>query len=230
MSLERIDEIINKIPNAPTKLRNFIYTAGILTNKYNEYGIDLYTAINLIFKNNYDLVKEIIKKKKTYEYICTFIVEECTNILIGTMTMNDNTIGTITIFPEFRNKRITTSILTNIFNVANKSNFPINIYPNSELESIVKKIGFLYFPAKDKSYAYNKYGDKSQVIRYVSKKYYNKKMLVVDKKDYKELFDVLGYNSQSTLNLLCCCDLIDLSGDDMKCKLVKLLELLSSDD
>lgn len=228
LTLERIDEMINKIPNAPIKLRNFIYSAGILTNNYNEYGIDLYTAINLIFKNQYNLVRTTLNNKNTYEYICTFIVEESTNILIGTMTMNDNTIGTITILPEFRKKGIATNILSNIFNIANKLNFPINIYPNKELESITNKIGYVSFPTKNKSYAYNKYGKQTQVDRYVSKvpnthSYY----IVVNKNDYNELFDLLGYNSQSTINLLRCCGLIDIRDNKMNEMFNNLVKMLS---
>lgn len=228
LSLERLDEMINKIPHAPTKLRNFIYRAGVLTNNYNEYGIDLYTAINLIFKNKYNLVKAMLNIKNTYEYICTFIVEESTNILIGTMTMNDNTIGTITIFPEFRKKGIATNILSNIFNIANKLNFPINIYPNKELESILKNIGFIYFPSKDKSYAYNKYGKQTQLYRYMSKVYNtDSDYVAVNKKDYNELFDLLGYNSQSTINLLSYSGLIDIRDNKKREMINNMLERLS---
>ena len=231
MSIERMDEMLNKIPNAPVKLRNFIYTAGILTNKYNEYGIDLYTAIQLIFKNKYELVKETLKNKNTYKYICTFIVEEYTNILFGTMTMNDNTIGTITIFPEFRKKGIATIILSNIFNIANKLNFPISIYPNRELQSIIKKIGFVYYPTNDASYAYNKYGKQSQVYRYVSKIPDAKgEFIIVNKNEYNELFDLLGYDSQSTINLLSCCGLIDITDNKKKEIFNKVIKMLSSED
>jgi hypothetical protein len=228
LSLERVDEMINKIPNAPIKLRNFIYSAGILTNKYNEYGNDLYIAINLIFKNTYNLVKVMLQSKNIYNYICTFIVQEYTNTLIGTMTMNDNIIGTITIFPEFCKNGIATNILTDIFNISKKINFPIHIYPNSQLESIIKKIGFIYFPTNDTSYAYNKYGKQTQVYRYVSTILDTKSdFMIVNKNDYNELFDLLGYNFQSYINLLSCCSLINIPDGENKEIFNNILKILS---
>jgi hypothetical protein len=229
LPIEKIDEMINKVPNAPTKLRNFFITAGMLTHNHNEYGFDMFTAIYLIFKNKYNLFEESLKQKNIYEYICTFIIEESTNILIGTMTMSDNIIGTITIFPEFRNKGIATDILKSIFNIANDLNFQINIYPNKEVESIVKKIGFIYFPNKDISYVRNKYGEQSQLDKYVSKNHDTKStFMIVNKKDYKKLFDFIGYNAQSMLNIFRYCGLINIDDNEKKEKFNRLLNMLSN--
>lgn len=226
VSAAQINDMINVIPDAPKELRNFLITAAILTNKYNEYGLDLYTFLMLIFKNEYYKIEEILKMKTIQNYICVFIVEENTNNIIGTMTLNDNVIGTITIFPEYRNKGIATTILTSMFNKANELNIEIQIYPNHDLLSIVKKIGFTYFPCNEESYAFNKFGNKSRLDRFISKIIYQDRsqIIVLNRRDIQGFYDVIGFNSLSVLNLLRCSCMLDTSNKTVDCLIESLID------